>query len=234
LRMNIFQRVWNLTDRAQASLLAGHETEIFDGLVVSKTQWQATLDQCLETVEAASSPTAQNDRVGLSLHDLGAVAKPLRQPALEALLKTGKIAKRGAVYFIPQAEPALPAELLAIWEQVEPLLDQLQAPSCGDMAKQLNQPLAKLERSLLELAKSGRLVPLGNHRFYLPRRLQEIADVVQAMTEQTAQGTMTVKEFRDRTGIGRNVAIDVLEFFDKKGFTRRQGNERIVVRPFSP
>ena len=156
--MNIFQQVWNLTDRAQASLLAGHETEIFDDLVVSKAQWQATLDQCLETVEAASSPTAQNDRGGLSIHDLGAVAKPLRQPALEALLKTGKIAKRGAVYFIPQAEPALPAELLAIWEQVEPLLDQLQAPSCGDMAKQLNQPLAKLERSLLELAKSGRLI----------------------------------------------------------------------------
>ena len=102
------------------------------------------------------------------------------------------------------------------------------------MAKQLNQPLAKLERSLLELAKSGRLIPLGNHRFYLPRRLQEIADVVQAMTEQNARGTMTVKEFRDRTGIGRNVAIDVLEFFDKKGFTRRQGNERIVIRPFSP
>ena len=234
LRMNIFQRVWNLTDRAQARLLAGHETEIFDDLVVSKAQWQETLDQCLETVEAASSPTAQNDRGGLSLRDLGAVAKPLRQPALEALLKTGKIAKRGAVYFIPQAEPALPAELLATWKQVEPLLDQLQAPSCGDMAKQLNQPLAKLERSLLELAKSGRLIPLGNHRFYLPRRLQEIADVVQAMTEQTAHGTMTVKDFRDRTGIGRNVAIDVLEFFDKKGFTRRQGNERIVVRSFNP
>jgi selenocysteine-specific elongation factor len=232
--MNIFQRVWNLTDRAQASLLAGHETEIFDDLVVSKAQWQETLDQCLETVEAASSPTAQNDRGGLSLRDLDAVAKPLRQPALEALSKAGKIAKRGAVYFIPQAEPALPAELLATWKQVEPLLDQLQAPSCGDMAKQLNQPLAKLERSLLELAKSGRLIPLGNHRFYLPRRLQEIADVVQAMTEQTAKGTMTVKDFRDRTGIGRNVAIDVLEFFDRKGFTRRQGNERIVVRPFNP
>ncbi|MEC8347813.1 MAG: selenocysteine-specific translation elongation factor [Pseudomonadota bacterium] len=234
LNMNFFQQVWNLTDSAQASLLEGHETEIFDDLVLSKAQWQATLDQCRETVEAACSPTAQNDRGGLTVGDLDAVAKPLRQPALDALLKTGEITKRGAIYFIPRAEPTLSAELLETWKQVEPLLDQLQAPSCGDMAKKLNRPLAKLERSLLELAKSGLLIPLGNHRFYLPRRLQEIADVVQAMTEQTAQGTMTVKDFRDRTGIGRNVAIDVLEFFDKKGFTRRQGNERIVIRPFSP
>jgi selenocysteine-specific elongation factor len=48
------------------------------------------------------------------------------------------------------------------------------------------------------------------------------------MTQESPQGTMTVKDFRDRSGIGRNVAIDVLEFFDGKGFTRRQGNERIV------
>jgi selenocysteine-specific elongation factor len=53
------------------------------------------------------------------------------------------------------------------------------------------------------------------------------------MTQESPQGTMTVKDFRDRSGIGRNVAIDVLEFFDGKGFTRRQGNERIVVRPFT-
>jgi len=45
-----------------------------------------------------------------------------------------------------------------------------------------------------------------------------------------SNGSMTVKDFRDRTGIGRNVAIEVLEYFDGKGFTRRQGNERVILR----
>jgi hypothetical protein len=42
---------------------------------------------------------------------------------------------------------------------------------------------------------------------------------------------LTVRGFRDETGIGRNVAIEVLEYFDSKGFTRRQGNDRIILNP---
>ena len=231
LRMNTFQSVWNLTDETTTALFAMQETEEFGDLVVRTEQWQEALVRCLEKIASATATTSSQD--GLLSSDIDEVAKPLRQPALEALTKAGKITKRGGEYFMPQAEPILPPELLRTWQQVEPLLDQLQAPSCGDLAKQLDRPLALLERSLLELSKTGRLTHLGNHRFYLPRRLQEIAGLVQTMTQESPQGTMTVKDFRDRSGIGRNVAIDVLEFFDGKGFTRRQGNERIVVRPFT-
>ena len=231
LRMNTFQSVWNLTDETTTALFAMQETEEFGDLVVRTEQWQEALDRCLEKIASATATTGSQD--GLLSSDIDEVAKPLRQPALEALTKAGKITKRGGEYFISQAEPNLPPDLLRTWQQVEPLLDQLQAPSCGDLAKQLDRPLALLERSLLELSKTGRLTHLGNHRFYLPRRLQEIAGLVQTMTQESPQGTMTVKDFRDRSGIGRNVAIDVLEFFDGKGFTRRQGNERIVVRPFT-
>lgn len=231
LRMNTFQSVWNLTDETTTALFAMQETEEFGDLVVRTEQWQEALDRCLEKIASATATTGSQD--GLLSSDIDEVAKPLRQPALETLTKAGKITKRGGEYFMPQAEPILPPELLRTWQQVEPLLDQLQAPSCGDLAKQLDRPLALLERSLLELSKTGRLTHLGNHRFYLPRRLQEIAGLVQTMTQESPQGTMTVKDFRDRSGIGRNVAIDVLEFFDGKGFTRRQGNERIVVRPFT-
>ena len=231
LRMNTFQSVWNLTDETTTALFAMQETEKFGDLVVRTEQWQEALDRCLEKIASATATTGPQD--GLLSSDIDEVAKPLRQPALEALTKAGKITKRGGEYFMAQAEPSLPPELLRTWQQVEPLLDQLQAPSCGDLAKQLDRPLALLERSLLELSKTGRLTHLGNHRFYLPRRLQEIAGLVQTMTQESPQGTMTVKGFRDRSGIGRNVAIDVLEFFDGKGFTRRQGNERIVVRPFT-
>ncbi|MGD8809772.1 MAG: SelB C-terminal domain-containing protein, partial [Gammaproteobacteria bacterium] len=39
------------------------------------------------------------------------------------------------------------------------------------------------------------------------------------------------RAFRDATGIGRNVAIQVLEFFDKLGLTRRDGDVRRIHRP---
>jgi len=43
-------------------------------------------------------------------------------------------------------------------------------------------------------------------------------------------GRFDARGFRDASGIGRNLAIDVLEFFDRKGFTRRVGDLRVVVK----
>jgi len=38
-----------------------------------------------------------------------------------------------------------------------------------------------------------------------------------------------LRQFRDASGVGRNVVIEVLEHFDAKGFTRRAGDTRRVV-----
>jgi selenocysteine-specific elongation factor len=43
-----------------------------------------------------------------------------------------------------------------------------------------------------------------------------------------AGGTLTAAAFRDRSGIGRNVTIEVLEYFDRIRFTRRVGDARII------
>ena len=79
-----------------------------------------------------------------------------------------------------------------------------------------------------ELVKSGLLINVATHRYYLPSQLKDVAKIVQRMA---ASEPLTVRGFRDETGIGRNVAIEVLEYFDSKGFTRRQGNDRIILNP---
>ncbi|MEM7019577.1 MAG: SelB C-terminal domain-containing protein [Pseudomonadota bacterium] len=114
---------------------------------------------------------------------------------------------------------------------MEPALDSLQAPSTGDLAKQWRQPQQDIERDLKELTKRGLVIHVANHRFYLPSRLNEIAAMVENMATHTP---LSVKAFRDQSGIGRNIAIEVLEYFDRRGYTRRQDNERILLRPFEP
>ena len=37
-----------------------------------------------------------------------------------------------------------------------------------------------------------------------------------------------VEPFRDRSGIGRNLAIEVLEYFDRIKFTRRVGDAHVI------
>jgi selenocysteine-specific elongation factor len=153
----------------------------------------------------------------------------IRRAVLAQLLQEQRIEQSGGLYRIPNRNDSLPPDLQALWDTLEHEMDQMQAPSSGDLAKRLNRPLAGLEKQLIALTKHGKLIHLGAHRFYLPTRLQSIADVVRTMVDR--HGSLTVKAFRDQTGIGRNVAIEVLEYFDGKGFTRRQGNERVILRP---
>ena len=40
-----------------------------------------------------------------------------------------------------------------------------------------------------------------------------------------------MRQFRDATGIGRNLAIEVLEYFDRVGFTRRSHEGRRILKP---
>ena len=67
---------------------------------------------------------------------------------------------------------------------------------------------------------------VATHRYYLPSQLKDVAKIVQRMA---ASAPLTVRRFRDETGIGRNVAIEVLEYFYSKGFTRRHGTDRIIL-----
>jgi len=79
------------------------------------------------------------------------------------------------------------------------------------------------------LARRRLLVSVSAKRFYWPRRLERIARYA---TDLADRGPFTVRNFRDTTGIGRNVAIELLEYFDGRGFTRRAGDTRQVVKPF--
>jgi len=78
------------------------------------------------------------------------------------------------------------------------------------------------------LSKRKLVVHIANHRFYLPDQLNTLADTVKRLA---AEKPLSVREFRDATQVGRNIAIEILEYFDSRGFTRRQGNERIILKP---
>ena len=78
-----------------------------------------------------------------------------------------------------------------------------------------------------ELVKLGKLIEIATHRFYLPETLQLIEKDI---LELAQTGPFSVAEFRDFTGISRNIAIEILEHFDRKGFTRRQENTRTINR----
>ena len=76
------------------------------------------------------------------------------------------------------------------------------------------------------LATKGLLVAVSDTRYYLP---DELGDLVAIVDELAARAPFTVRDFRDVAEIGRNAAIEVLEYLDSKGYTRRNADTRTVV-----
>jgi selenocysteine-specific elongation factor len=55
--------------------------------------------------------------------------------------------------------------------------------------------------------------------FYAPERVRELAEIARGVAEQ--HGSIDAAVFRDAIGLGRKRTVQILEFFDRVGYTRR-------------
>ena len=75
------------------------------------------------------------------------------------------------------------------------------------------------------LVKQGTLVRLADG-VYVHRTT--IATARDAMTKKKGE-TLDVGQFKEFFGLSRKIAIPLLEFFDREGVTKRQGDVRQVL-----
>ena len=221
-----FQALWHLSDEQFADLIGAANALRVNDLLIGRPFMQNQAEYALQHLKQHLQTTP--DSPGLRENQFSALHAELRQGVLNGLVSAGGMSREGAYYTLPQHRAELPGELGALWPQLQSMLDREQVPSTGDISKQLNIPQHQLESALKELHKRGYVVQVAAHRFYLPAHLKALADRVVAMCQTRP---LTVRDFRDATGIGRNIAIEILEYFDARGFTRRNGNERIVINP---
>jgi len=69
------------------------------------------------------------------------------------------------------------------------------------------------------LARAGELYPVAHDHYFTADAVAQLAALVAALN--TEQGAARAADLRDRIGGGRKVAIHILEFFDRIGYTRR-------------
>jgi selenocysteine-specific elongation factor len=219
-----FASFWHLGDEKFQAITDAKNLRRSGEIALTEPLWLQLKEGVVDFTNNAKS--AQ----GLKENEFVEVPSLFRQMLLNELVNEKALEYTGGVYKLQGAKIDLPAPLLNLWERLEKVLDARQPPSTGDLSKSMRKPQQDLERSINELVKRGLLVNIASHRYYLPKQLIEIAqDIKLLAARNTETKAFTVREFRDHTGIGRNVAIDVLEYFDGKGFTRRQENQRIVL-----
>ena len=220
-----FKELWQLSDPDLTQLIEASDAITMADHAISRATLGVYAKEIVTRITShlESHPASR----GLKVDAFKTMPKPVVEQVLHALVQGKRLQVVNGVYGLIGHEAELPAELEPIWAKAKTALNNNQPPSSGDLAKQWNESQQELQRALRELAKRGLLVQVADHRFYLPSVLDDIAAKV---GEMARKAPFSVREFRDATGIGRNVAIDILEYFDAKGFTRREENHRKLLR----
>ena len=180
---------------------------------------------------------AQPDALGPSRPVLitqlrGAAPEAALEAALDALAGAGRVVRQGPIWRLPEHQPRLTRSDERLWERVHPLLAaaDLRAPRIRELAVALGLTPEAVERFLSRAERLGRVARVADNRFFLPETLATLAEVARELADSSPDGTFTAATFKDRCGVGRNLAIQILEYFDKAGATRRMGDTRIVLR----
>jgi selenocysteine-specific elongation factor len=151
--------------------------------------------------------------------------------ALAELASAGRAVRQGPIWRLPEHQPRLTRADERLWERVGPLLaaDDLVPPRIRELAAELSLEPDAVERFLARAERLGRVARVADNRFFLPETLARLAEIAQELAESSSEGTFTAATFKDRSGVGRNLTIRILEFLDKMGVTRRIGDARIVL-----
>ncbi|KQN70335.1 translation elongation factor [Duganella sp. Leaf61] len=200
-----------------------------DALLIGAADVQALEERILAAL--AQFHERSPDDAGPELWRLKRIVSPEMEERLwsrlvDTLLAAGRIARRGRSLHLPQHSVELGAEEQAL---VAPLLASLLAgrydpPWVRDLVREHAMPEAEVRRLLRKLARSGEISQIVPDLFYHPQPLAELAQLLVTLPQVQAAS------FRDATGLGRKRGIQILEFFNRVGYTRRVGNIH-MVRP---
>jgi selenocysteine-specific elongation factor len=139
----------------------------------------------------------------------------------DELLADGTLQRRGAWLHLPTHRVALTPDEEALYQRIRPWLEEafFDPPWVRDLARLAGRDETPMRRLLQKLARQGKLYQVVRDLFYLPETVAQLATVVHEL--ENGAGETRAAEFRDRTGLSRKRAIQVLEFFDRVGYTRR-------------
>jgi selenocysteine-specific elongation factor len=119
-----------------------------------------------------------------------------------------------------------------MWERVSVLYgdEQPRPPTIHEVAAQLPVDRAALEKFLERMAQRGHLVRVSDTRYFTPNQLQKLGELAQALAGEASDGTFAAALYRDRSNLGRNLTIELLEYFDRVGLTQLTDGRRRVRR----
>ncbi|WP_275556080.1 selenocysteine-specific translation elongation factor [Mixta sp. Marseille-Q2659] len=198
------------------------------GWLLSPEMAQRWQRQMLEAL--AHFHQQHSDQPGVGRERLRRMALPDVEPEIgraliDELIAHGELINRQGWLHLPAFEPAFSAEEAQLWQRVAPLF--LDDPLwVRDIANQLGEDEERIRQLLLTAAQLGHVTAIVRDRYYRSDKILIFADLIRQRA--ATGGATSAADFRNQLGTGRKIAIQLLEFFDRSGFTRRRGNDHLL------
>lgn len=143
----------------------------------------------------------------------------------------GKLAQTGGWLHQPEHRTTLAATDIDLWQTLRPLLDA--APfrplRVRDAARASGIAEESVRALMKRVARVGHVYPVAHDHYFTAEAVSGLATHVDELCAR--DGAARAAALRDIIGGGRKVAIHILEFFDRVGYTRRVRDTHVRREP---
>ncbi len=154
------------------------------------------------------------------------------EAALDRLIRDGLVERRGERIVLAGRRVELEPGDARLWARIEPALTASGRPrTVWEVSEALGIARNEVARFFKNAQAAGLVMQISKSRFLTPETLESLAKAAETGIASSGGDRFTVADFRDWSGLGRNLSVEMLEYFDRAGFTRRAGNERVIRRP---
>lgn len=194
-------------------------------------RWQALAAALLQAL--VNEHTRAPDMPGVERDRLRRLTLPtLSRAAFDALLgeamAAGQIDQTNAWLHLPEHRVQLAPADEALWAVFKPLLaaSPYNPPRVRDVARASGVAEAVVRALFRQVARYGEAYPVAHDHYFTAEAVADLAQRVAALNAR--DGHARAAPLRDEIGGGRKVAIHILEFFDRIGYTRRVRDTHVL------
>jgi selenocysteine-specific elongation factor len=207
---------------------AGHER-----FVLLAGHWSALRERTVAALR--DFHTQVPDEPGPDAGRLRRIALPdlsqaLWRALIDALTHERIVMRNGPWLHLPEHTATLSESDRTLVLELQPLIAaaRFDPPWVRELAAAVHEPEERVRQVLRKQVTQGTVYQVVHDLFYDADRVGELAGVIAALARE--HGAVSAMRYRDAIGLGRKRTIQILEFFDRIGYTRRVQDVHVVRR----
>jgi selenocysteine-specific elongation factor len=194
-------------------------------------QWSALRESAVEALRAFHSQQPEEpgiDRGRLRRMTLPGIADAVWRVLIDELVQTQIVRRTGHWLHLPDHRVTLDGHELLLAQKLNTALAAggFDPPWVRDLASTLREPDDEIRLVLRKCMMQGAVYPVVRDLYYHRDSVRALAQALKGLVQR--RGEVQAAEYRDAIGVGRKRTIQILEFFDRVGYTRRVHEARVL------